>query len=174
MPGPFGMSLRGEQCTPQNARRILANLGKDIDIVAGVFDEAFLRSRKCDALEISREPLRCALSASHPLADRPRLSLADLSLQNLMLMQRGWNGDVDPLRDEPWDFAFYNIEVFNRCEASDKLLMTIDPWADVHPLLLTKEVEWECEVSYGILHSSHPSVHVQALLDAVAQELDLT
>lgn len=80
---------------PQNARRILANLGKDIDIVAGVFDEAFLRSRKCDALEISREPLRCALSASHPLADRPRLSLADLSLQNLMLMQRGWNGDVD-------------------------------------------------------------------------------
>ena len=86
MPGPFGMSLRGEQCTPQNARRILANPGKDIDIVAGVFDEAFLRSRKCDALEISREPLRCALSASHPLADRPRLSLADLSLQNLMLM----------------------------------------------------------------------------------------
>ena len=183
MPGPFGMSLRGEQCTPQNARRILANLGKDIDIVAGVFDEAFLRSRKCDALEISREPLRCALSASHPLADRPRLSLADLSLQNLMLMQRGWNGDVDRLRDEPWekhpeiaieDFAVYNIEVFNRCEASDKLLMTRDPWADVHPLLLTKEVEWECEVSYGILHSSHPSVHVQALLDAVAQELDLT
>lgn len=52
--------------------------------------------------------------------------------------------------------------------------MTIDPWADVHPLLLTKEVEWNCEVSYGILHSPHPSAHVQALLDAVAQELDLT
>ena len=75
MPGPFGMSLRGEQCTPQNARRILANLGKDIDIVAGVFDEAFLRSRKGDddlILSLPSAPApRAVPGGSRPPCGRP-------------------------------------------------------------------------------------------------------
>lgn len=33
--------------TPENAREIFRNLGKHIDIVAGAFDEKFLKDRKC-------------------------------------------------------------------------------------------------------------------------------
>ena len=38
--------------TPENAREILMNLGKNIDIVAGIYDNALLRTRGCDALEL--------------------------------------------------------------------------------------------------------------------------
>lgn len=31
----------------ENARRILANLGQDIDVVVGVFDEVMLNLRRC-------------------------------------------------------------------------------------------------------------------------------
>ena len=47
--------------TPENAREILANLGQNIDVVAGIFDETMLNLRQCKGLEISREAdlLRC-------------------------------------------------------------------------------------------------------------------
>lgn len=42
--------------TLENAREILANLGQNIDVVAGIFDETMLKLRGCDGTEISREP----------------------------------------------------------------------------------------------------------------------
>ena len=38
--------------TPENAREILGNLGQNIDVVAGVFDETMLNLRQCAGLEI--------------------------------------------------------------------------------------------------------------------------
>ncbi len=40
--------------TPENAREILANLGKNIDIVGGIFDETMLHLRGCAGLELTR------------------------------------------------------------------------------------------------------------------------
>lgn len=40
--------------TPKNASEILQNLGRDIDIVGGVFDEVHLKYRKCNGLELFR------------------------------------------------------------------------------------------------------------------------
>ena len=37
--------------TPENAREILKRLGKNIDLVAGVFDSKFLEERECQAFE---------------------------------------------------------------------------------------------------------------------------
>ena len=48
--------------TPENAREILANLGQNIDVVAGIFDETMLNLRQCAGLGISREPICCAVS----------------------------------------------------------------------------------------------------------------
>lgn len=40
--------------TPENAREILANLGKNIDIVGGIFDDTMLDVRACAGLELIR------------------------------------------------------------------------------------------------------------------------
>lgn len=34
--------------TPENAREILANMGQNIDVIAGIFDETMLKLRGCD------------------------------------------------------------------------------------------------------------------------------
>ena len=51
--------------TPENAREILANLGQNIDVVAGIFDETMLHLRQCAGLELSRVPICCAVSVHH-------------------------------------------------------------------------------------------------------------
>lgn len=53
--------------TPENAREILKNLGQNIDVVAGIFDDTMLALRGCDAQELSRVPICCAVSIYHPL-----------------------------------------------------------------------------------------------------------
>lgn len=81
--------------TPENAQEILRNLGERIDIVAEPFDQDFLESRECAALELSREPVQCAVSIYHPLAARERLIVQDLYGENFLLIRRGWNHYLD-------------------------------------------------------------------------------
>ena len=49
--------------TPENAREILANLGKNIDVVGGIFDETMLDLRRCAGLEPVSYTHLCSYSA---------------------------------------------------------------------------------------------------------------
>lgn len=160
----------------ENARRILGNLGQGIDVIAGVFDEVMLNLRRCAGFEISREPLCCAVSIYHPLAARTRLSPEDLHGENLLMMHRDWSRYVDELRDFLWeshpqinliDFDIYSVEIFNRCENSNDVLLSIPGWANVHPLLKVIPVDWSYSMPYGLLHAPEPSDTVARFLEAV-------
>lgn len=162
--------------TPENAREILGNLGHNIDVVAGIFDDTMLGLRKCAGFEISKEPICCAVSIHHRLAGKNRLEPKDMYGENLMLMHRGWSYYVDRLRDDIWenhsqiniiDFDFYNVEVFNRCENSNDIIMATKAWTNIHPLLTIIPVEWEHSIPYGLLHAPEPSATVQRFLSAV-------
>lgn len=127
--------------TPENAREILGNLGNHIDVIGGIFDETMLDLRSCAGLELSREPFCCAVSIHHRLAVKDKLQLSDLYGERLMLMHRGWSHYVDQLRDDLWqfhpqiqivDFDFYNVDIFNRCENTNDILLAISGWANVH------------------------------------------
>ena len=86
--------------TPENAREILKNLGRDIDVVAGVFDETLLEYRRCRGFELFRAPVCCAVSLSHRLASKERLAVSDLFGENFMLISRGRMKATDELRDD--------------------------------------------------------------------------
>ena len=67
-------------------------------------------------------------------------------------------------------FAFvyfrYDVNIFNRCENGNDILMAIPGWANVHPLLKVIPVEWEHCIPYGILHSPQPTELVKRFLSA--------
>lgn len=165
--------------TPENAKEILANLGKNIDVIGGIFDETMLKLRGCEGLELLRGKFYCAVSIHHRLAEKNKLQISDLYGENLLLMHRGWSHYVDQLRDDLWqnhpkinivDFEFYSMDVFNRCENTNDVLLAVPGWANVHPLLKVIPVEWEHSIPYGILHSPNPTPVVQKFLD-MAKEI---
>ena len=162
--------------TPENAREILGNLGQNIDVVAGIFDETMLGLRQCAGLEISREPICCAVSVHHRLARKETLAIQDLYGEKLMLMRRGWSHYVDLLRDDIWknhpqiqivDFDFYDVAAFNQCENNNCVLMAVENWRYVHPLLNILPVDWGYTIPFGLLHSPTPSAVVRRFLQAV-------
>ena len=162
--------------TPENAREILANLGQNIDVVAGIFDETMLKLRRCAGLELTREPICCAVSVHHRLAQKERLRVEDLHGEKLMLMRRDWSHYVDLLRDDIWenhpeieivDFDFYDVGAFNQCENNNCVLMAVENWRYVHPLLKILPVDWGYTIPFGLLHAPHPSPTVARFLQAV-------
>ena len=167
--------------TPENAREILGNLGRNIDVVPGIFDETMLSLRQCAGLELSRERICCAVSVHHRLAGREMLSVTDLYGEDFMLMRRGWSRYVhllraDLLQHHPRvnivDFDFYDLTAFNRCENSNCVLMAIENWRYVHPLLKVLPVDWNWTIPFGLLHSPEPSETVRRFLDAVNRVVD--
>ena len=166
--------------TPENAREILGNLGQNIDVIAGIFDDKMLNVRNCAGFEIFKQPICCAVSIHHRLATKNRLKIEDLYGENLMLMHREWSRYVDLLRDDIWkhhnqihivDFDFYSMEIFNRCENSNDILMAVEAWENVHPLIKVIPVEWEHTIPYGLLHAPAPSKTVGHFLSAVQAAL---
>ncbi|HJA67492.1 MAG TPA: LysR family transcriptional regulator [Candidatus Mediterraneibacter cottocaccae] len=163
----------------ENAREILKNLGTNIDIVGGIFDETMLKLRQCRGMELSRQHICCAVSLNHRLAQKEVLTVQDLYGERLLLMHRGWSNYVDALRDDIWknhpqiqivDFNIYSMEIFNRCENSNEILMAVENWEGVHPLLRIIPVEWKYTIPYGILYSSEPSPLVKRFLKAVKKQ----
>lgn len=162
--------------TTENAREILANLGQNIDVVPGIFDETLLELRGCDGIKITMEPFCVAVSIHHKLAEKKKITLKDMEGENLMLMKRGWSCYGDKLRDDLVnnypkinivDFDLYNVEAFNRCENNNELLLTIKSWESVHPLIKIIPVEWDYQIPYGILYSKEPSEKVKKLVKAI-------
>lgn len=114
------------------------------------------------------------------LETKNRLEVQDLYGENLLLMHRDWSHYVDRLRDDIWqnhgqihvvDFDFYSVEVFKRCENSNDILMAVQAWDAVHPLLKVIPVEWEHSIPYGLLHAKAPSEPVSRFLAAVQKVL---
>ncbi len=164
--------------TPENAREILANLGTNIDIVAGWFDEGFLAKSGCQALKLEDESISCAMSINHSLAFKEKIKISDLYGENVMLIRRGWNKRTDAIRDEIWsehpqiniiDVPFFNVDVFNQCESSNDVLIGFEKWENVHPLLRIVPIEWDYTIPFGILHSPTPSEPVLEFLKAVTK-----
>ena len=91
---------------------------------------------------------------------------------------RDWSHYVDLLRDDLWknhpqihivDFDFYDVAAFNQCENNNCVLMAIENWRYVHPLLKILPVEWNYTIPFGLLYAPEPSSHVRQFLDAVAR-----
>lgn len=158
--------------TPENAKEILKNLGKDIDVIVGIFDEELLKLRGCAGLELSKVPLCVAVSIHHPLASKDHLEIEDLYDYNLLMIHRAWSSSMDKLRDDLSqdihiiDFDFYDTSIFNRCENTEDILLAISCWDNVHPLLKIIPVDWDYQIPFGILHAPHPSIAVKRFLNA--------
>ena len=104
--------------------------------------------------------------------------MQDLHGERLMMIRRGWNGSMDALRDdlaqkhpeiEIVDFDFFNLDTFNRCENANDLMVAIDNWKSVHPLLKVVPVRWKFTIPFGILHAPSPSPTVERFLEAIRQ-----
>lgn len=149
-------------------------LGKKFDFLVAVCDSRQWLNR-CNMYKLGEYRVQCSVSHNHPLASKKSLCVEDLYGERLMMYGRGDSPALDSIRDildshdqiYIEDTPFYDIEVFNRCEAGLAVLLTLDCWADIHPLLVTIPLAGDYSVPYGLLYATDPSDDVLQFLDVI-------
>lgn len=161
-----------------NYFRIVENLGKDIDIIAGIYPSTLWNNR-CQALEITQIPICCAVPRKHHLAENKIISFKDLYEENLIMVERGDTKYIDSLRDEieknhPQihiiNVPTYDAKIFNKSEIMNAPIISIKTWEELHPSLVTIPCDWSYTVPYGILYPLHPSDEILKFLEIIKKE----
>lgn len=160
--------------TPENAREILSNLGLQIDVVAGIYDENFKRERGFQTIRLEDKKISFAVPLTSPLAAKRSVSPEDLKQTGAMFIKRGWNEYIDELREtyetagvKITDFTFFNLAAFNEAVKRNIPIIAIGGWESVHPLLKILPAKTTVAVPYGIMYSREPSRHVRQFIKAV-------
>lgn len=159
--------------TPINSVEILRNLGKHIDIVAGLYDDGFLEDRRCKAAHLYDKKLLFAIPVTHPLCGKTKIELSDLKGRKVLLIRKNWNEYIDKLRTdliengtEIEDFDMFNLNAFNRAAQENIPIITVEGWEDVHPLLRIVSADWNYSIPFGILYSPTPTKQVKDFISA--------
>ena len=160
--------------TPINSVEILKNLGKHIDIVAGLYDDNFLKERCCQAAHLYDKQLLFAIPVTNPLCSKRKIELADLKGQKVLLIRKNWNEYIDELREDLTasgvtveEFEMFNLNAYNRAVQENVPIITVEGWEDVHPLLKIVPADWEYRIPFGILYSPAPSKQVKDFIGAM-------
>lgn len=154
--------------TPVNSVEILRNLGKHIDVIAGLYDEKFLKERCCKAEYLYDKKLLFAIPLTHPLSKKTKIELADLKGERVYCIRKNWNRYIDELRNdlivngtEISDFDMFNINAFNLAACENVPIVTVEGWEEVHPFLKIIPAEWTYKIPFGIFHSPSPTKAVK-------------
>lgn len=157
---------------PVNSVEILKNLGKHIDIVAGLYDDNFLKQRQCKAAYLYDKKLLFAIPVTHELHQNSEITIEDLKDKKVLLIHKNWNQYIDELREDLIqnqviieDFDMFNINAFNRAVKENIPIITVEGWEDVHPLLKIVPSNWRYRIPFGILYSPQPSKQVQSFIE---------
>ena len=154
----------------------IGKLGEKFDFLVGVCDSRTWFSM-CAFLPLGRYRKMVAVSRKHRLAEREEITPEDLHGETLMMVRRGDSGINDRLREDLETHhpqiriedtePFYDLSVFNRCAESDRVLLSIECWKDVHPGLVTIPVRWDYSIPYGLLSAHDAPADVRAFAGAV-------
>lgn len=154
-------------------------IGKKFDFLIGVCDSKLWLSR-CNMLTLGFYKKMIAVSTKHPLAKKKILEIEDLYDYPLIMVKQGDSNLNDILRadltaqhpkiiieDAP---HFYDMSIFNECASTNKLLLILNAWIDVHPGLVSIPVNWSYNIPYGILYSKTASPETINIIKALTKK----
>lgn len=160
---------------PVNSVEILRNLGQHIDVVAGLYDDNFLKERRCLAAHMYDKKILLAVPVTHALSAETFITSDKLKNRKVLFIHRGWNKYVDNLRDKleargvkTEDFEMFNISAYNRAVTENAPIITVEGWEDVHPLLRLIPADWEDAIPFGVFYSPTPAKLVKKFVDLLS------
>ncbi|QHW29452.1 LysR family transcriptional regulator [Paenibacillus rhizovicinus] len=177
----FGISIVHFEDDAHTLPATYRTIGQSFDIMVGPFlaDRWKAHYRM---LELGSYRLCFAVSRHHRLASKKTISVTDLYGERLAVVNGGNCSVIHEIRDfliknHPQIRMkevprLYDLDVFNRCEESNTVMLTLEAWADIHPSLVTIPSDLDFALPYGLLYPLHPSEELHQFI-ALIQEMNV-
>lgn len=149
----------------------VASLGSRFDfLIAACNSKAWLE--QVSFYELWEDPFCAAVPRQHPLAGKKQLAPEDFQGQTLYLFAKGDAPSVDAV----WDAletvpnlsviatSYYDMDLFNRAAGENRIIISIQAWAHVHPSFASLPVSWDLTTPYGLLYAKRPGPQVKKFL----------
>ena len=127
--------------------------------------------QRYDFMPLTVTPIVLALSPTHPLADRERISFSDLRGYRLVTVKKGFCPSLDAFHTEAVqngailsEVLPYDFNVFCDCEMNQSILQIPQCWSDLCPQLRVIPGDWPYAFRYGFFHSRTPGAPLRAFL----------
>ncbi|MFD1417976.1 LysR family transcriptional regulator [Companilactobacillus keshanensis] len=148
-----------------SSNREYALLGRSSDLIVGTFDNATLK-QSFRAIELGVYHFGIAIRSDNPLAQLENIRFKDLCNQKVLTVPIGVSEKNDQLRSEMLNETpsirlietdgRYDINTFNRAVDENIPLISLTPWKNIHPNLVTIPLETNITVSYGLISTKFP------------------
>ena len=155
-------------------KKMLDTLGKEIDCFISPCDSISWK-KQFEILQLGFYRCLIAVPKSNLLSKKNCLTWRDLDGQTIFLVKRGESSILDKMRDEivrehkqitVQDLpSLYDTASFNKCAQKGFLMETLEPWADIHPELVTLPMNWDYKMPYGIVYSKNASKTVRDFVE---------
>lgn len=152
----------------------LSMLGVKYDMWEGIYCTTGWKGR-CRFLELSREPICCAVAKNHRFAKAKKLTMQDLNGEYLVMPIENVSAEMDEFRSEirhgfPTvqiiDSPYYGLDTFTLCEVNPYILITQPVYSDIHTNLVTIPLETNYTMPYGLIYANEPAPAVKKFLKA--------
>lgn len=154
---------------------LLQSFGKNIDIVCSTGDILTWKGN-FRLIGLGRVDAEITCSSLNPLAMKESLTYQDLARQRILVIKKGNWPEMDEIREdlEKRNLAItfiekthYEFQDYNDLASTMDLLIGPQKWASLHPLLVSKKVNWNHTFITSLLVSENPRDDVKTFLKAI-------
>ncbi|MFC6177344.1 LysR family transcriptional regulator [Companilactobacillus huachuanensis] len=145
--------------------REYAMLGRSSDLIVGTFDNATLK-QSFSAIKLGSYKFGIAIRSDNSLAQLDKISFKDLAEQKILMVPPDISEKNDLLRNQmlstvPSIKAIntngrYDINTFNKVVEENIAMITLTPWKNIHPNLVTVPLQTSITVPFGLLSAKFP------------------
>ncbi|MBV7392226.1 LysR family transcriptional regulator [Enterococcus sp. ALS3] len=156
---------------------VLHQLGTTYDIIAGSYT-ADITAKLAGYHELYPVTFTIAVPLNHPLSQKDNLEIEDLFGETLVSGKSSPNRPVGILQADLAEkypeikqeitSEFYDMNVFNKYDQSNKLLLSLPQWQYVQPNFVTLPVNWPYQNIFGLLYPLKPKREVTKFLEYVS------
>ena len=152
-----------------------SQLGTLYDLYEGIYATKAFEGR-CGFIELNKQPVCCAVSASHPFSGKKKLAMKDLYGQHLVMPPEGISLELDAFRMDVMtkapdttfiNSAYYGIDTFTMCEMLPYILITQPVYSDIHTNLITIPLKERYTLPYGLIYAIDPTPATKRFIEAI-------
>lgn len=175
----FNMNIINFDDQRNEFESLVNQLGKNIDCFFGLYSLRYFEHTSF--YHIYNYNICLAISINNPLSSKEKLTFEDLKGHKIIMVDRGDTSYIDDIRDmieleypeiEIINVPAYDIDTFNLCNSINGIMITVDLWSQVHPLLVNVPLDTRFYVPYGLIYPLNPNEKVKGFVESFKEEFE--